>query len=154
MILIPESIKLLKIITPYREKYIKNGLSGGASHAGYDIALGKPIFIRSGEFTLAVSLEEFNIPKHILGVVHDKSTWARKGIFCGNTILEPGWKGFLTLEIMNHDRYDVVISEETPIAQIIFHTLSYSVKGYEGKYQSQGPNPQKAIMEDEDPPQS
>lgn len=149
MILTPDSIKLLKIITPFKEKYVKNGLSGGASHAGYDIALGKPIYVPEYGYTLAVSLEEFNIPKHIIGVVHDKSTWARKGIFCGNTILEPGWKGYLTLEIMNHDKYGVNISQETPIAQIIFHTLSYTVKGYEGKYQDQGNFPQPAIMENE-----
>jgi dCTP deaminase len=149
MVLTPDTIKLLKIITPFRERYVKNGLSGGSSHVGYDIALGQSISVPELGFTLAVSLEEFNIPKHVMGVVHDKSTWARKGIFCGNTILEPGWKGYLTLEIMNHDRYAVVISKETPIAQIIFHTLSYSVAGYTGKYQSQGPFPQEAIMENE-----
>jgi deoxycytidine triphosphate deaminase len=52
---------------------------------------------------------------------------------------------------MNHDRYAVVISKETPIAQIIFHTLSYSVPGYSGRYQNQGNLPTSAILvEDND----
>jgi dCTP deaminase len=28
-----------------------------------------------------------------MGIVHDKSTWARRGLVVQNTVIEPGWHG-------------------------------------------------------------
>lgn len=147
MILSGDSIKQLKIITPFREKYKKDGVSGGVSYAGYDIALAKDVEVPSGGFTLGVSLEEFNMPTFVLGVVHDKSTWARMGIFVQNTIIEPGWKGFLTLEISDHDYIDRHIAAGTPIAQVVFHMIDRHVPGYNSKYQNAPQVAQGAILE-------
>ena len=34
-----------------------------------------------------------------MGIVHDKSTWARRGLVVQNTVIEPGWHGYLTIEV-------------------------------------------------------
>lgn len=103
--------------------------------------------ITEGEnFCLASSIEEFQMPDNLVGIVHDKSTWARKGLSVFNTVIEPGWKGFLTLELVYHGNGNLHIPAGSGIAQIIFHEIAEN-SSYSGKYQGQGDNPVKAIME-------
>lgn len=100
-----------------------------------------------GDFTLASTIEEFNLPKDVIGFVKDKSSWARKGLSVFNTVIEPGWSGFLTLELVNHGHEDLVITEGDPIAQIIFQWVDEETNGYSGKYQFQKAGPQVAKYE-------
>lgn len=117
-------------------KVTANGLSYGLTEIGYDIRLAETITIKPKGFVLASAIEEFDVPPDLVGRVCDKSTWARKGISVFNTMINPGWSGFLTLEIANHGEEPIHIISGTPIAQIIFECLvenSY----YTGKYQNQ-----------------
>jgi len=85
----------------------------------------------------------------VIGFVHDKSTWARLGIAVQNTVIEPGWEGYLTLEITNHSRDRVTILRGSGIAQVIFQFLDLpSEKPYDGKYQDQARGPVAAIHEE------
>ena len=82
------------------------------------------------------------MPKNILGVAHDKSTWVRRGLTVQNTVIDPGWCGHLTLEISNHGKERLVIKLGDPIAQIVFHLLDMpSLYAYDGKYQNQERGP-------------
>lgn len=148
MVLSGQTLRELKIISPFREKYKVGGVSGGVSHAGYDIALAQDIEVPANGFVLASSQEYFDIPQHIVGAQHDKSTWARLGIAVKATVLEPGWKGYLTIELFNHGNVARNFLKGTPIAQILFHTLDRAVAPYKGKYQNQGSYPQPAIFEE------
>jgi dCTP deaminase len=77
--------------------------------------------------------------------VLDKSTLVRQGITVQNTIAEPGWRGHLTLEVVNHTRSHIVIPVGAPIAQVVFETLDEpTLQPYEGKYQAQERGPQLA----------
>ena len=145
------------------EKVRLNGASYGLAEAGYDIRLKQDIafmpgpdgtspaikldkkWIR-GRFTLASTIEEFNMPNNLVGIVHDKSTWARKGISVFNTVIEPGWRGFLTLEMVFHGPDPVDIPAGTGIAQVLFHKLAQEA-AYTGKYQNQEDKPIPAIFE-------
>lgn len=137
------------MISPFYEQTIYGGLTFGLSSAGYDIRIAETIFIKSGYTTLASSMEKFDIPNDILARVTDKSTWARKGIAVQNTVIEPGWRGFLTLELtfnpLIDSQYSLDIKAGTPIAQIIFEQLDYQTdKPYNGKYQDQSSGSQSA----------
>jgi dCTP deaminase len=98
-----------------------------------------------GRFTLASTIEEFDMPDCLVGIVHDKSTWARKGLSVFNTVIEPGWKGFLTLELVYHGNEELIIPAGSGIAQVIFHKTSNRIK-YEGRYQNQSDEPTPAKM--------
>ena len=148
MVLSEKTISDLKILEPCFKRYIKNGVSGGLSYAGYDIALDQTLYIVPGSFVLGSSVEKFDMPKNVVGFQHDKSTWARRGIAVQATVVEPGWKGYLTIEISNHGLEAILIEAGTPIAQITFHLLDQDSGGYQGKYQNQGRGPQKAIYEE------
>lgn len=138
--------------------------SHGLTEAGYDIRLKQDVMftthfngtgrypvvmvtdpmgqrqVTEGRFALASAIEEFQMPNDLVGVVHDKSTWARKGLSVFNTVIEPGWNGFLTLELVYHGSKDLFIPAGTGIAQVLFHVLSQE-RAYKGKYQNQEDKP-------------
>lgn len=142
------------------------GTSHGLAEAGYDIRIkqqirftsvrGKSIVLvtevdhqhevvgtttqNGGRFALASAIEEFDMPSNLVGVVHDKSTWARRGLSVFNTVIEPGWKGFLTLELVYHGSEELIIPAGSGIAQVLFHELSLE-RIYNGKYQNQEDEP-------------
>ena len=96
-----------------------------------------------GRFTLASAIEEFDMPDNLVGIVHDKSTWARRGLSVFNTVIEPGWKGFLTLELVYHGQEDLIIPAGSGIAQVIFHRTEERI-AYNGRYQNQENRPVEA----------
>lgn len=146
-----------------------NGVSHGLSEAGYDIRIkqgiwfsgseyypshseplrpegqidGKPFL---GSFIIASAIEEFDMPANLVGIVHDKSTWARRGLSVFNTVIEPGWKGFLTLELVYHGTEPLHIPAGSGIAQVVFHETAVQSR-YNGKYQNQADRPVEAIYE-------
>ena len=76
------------------------------------------------------------MPNNLVGYVKDKSTWARKGLSVFNTVIEPGWSGFLTLELVYHGSTDLLIPAGAGIAQVLFHRIERPAS-YAGKYQGQ-----------------
>ena len=99
--------------------------------------------VTPGKFVLASAMEEFNMPHNLVGVVHDKSTWARRGLSVFNTVIEPGFRGGLTLELVYHRNTELVIPAGAGIAQVIFH-LTTNPAQYDGKYQYQSTDPTPA----------
>jgi dCTP deaminase len=137
-----------------------HGTSYGLGEAGYDIRIKqeirfKPQHLRNGitkfvhevdgwgnpgRFCLASAIEEFEMPYNLTGIVHDKSTWARRGLSVFNTVIEPGWSGFLTLELVYQGEGELLIPAGSGIAQVMFHELSDEA-AYNGKYQNQKDKP-------------
>ena len=119
--------------------------SHGLSEAGYDIRIKQDVWLHPFKrFSLASTIEEFNIPNTLVGVVHDKSTWIRKGVMVGNSVVEPGWKGYLTLELTYHKWWPIHIPAGSGIAQVLFSQLAEPAS-YAGKYQFQIDDPVEAI---------
>ena len=148
MILPAQELRRIRPVTPFCERTMHNGMTFGLGPAGYDVRVAEGITVSAGQFLLASTVEHFNIPNDILGKVCDKSTWARRGIAVQNTIIEPGWRGFLTLELTNHGRDRIVIEAGDPIAQIIFFRLEAATElPHAGKYQDREAGPQPARRE-------
>ena len=147
MILSGETIHAERIITPHHPRTRRNGMSFGESFAGYDVRARGAVTIYPDGFALNCTVERFVMPRDVLAVVHDKSTWARRGLSVFNTVIEPGWRGWLTLELVNHCPDPITIMEGDPIAQVVFHRIDRATAGYEGKYQDQDDRPVPAILE-------
>ena len=149
-----------------------HGVSYGLSEAGYDIRIKQAVnfwgdkhlfsyqgpvvdhedlnisglrHMDRGRFCIASAIEEFQMPGNLVGIVHDKSTWARLGLSVFNTVIEPGWKGFLTLELVYHGSGELVIPAGAGIAQVIFSHISDIADYGDGKYQNAADRPQEAI---------
>lgn len=141
-----------RLVHPFCERTVLYGMTYGLSGSGYDIRAGQDKLIfpcwLPGSFRLLSSLEHFNIPIDLKFEVKDKSTLARKGLAVQNTVGEPGWSGWLTIEVTNHSWWFKRIRMGQPIAQIVFDRLEEPTEQpYEGKYQNQGSEPQKALVE-------
>lgn len=142
-----ELYRINPIIGMSDRKHKFSGASWGLSEAGYDIRVKQDLTLSPEKrFILASAEEEFDMPDTLVGIVHDKSTHARRGISVFNTVIEPGWKGYLTLEIVYHGDETIHIKRGTGIAQVLFHRVSEPVE-YNGKYQNQADRPVDAILE-------
>lgn len=135
-------------IIPFHKRTTLNGMSFGLSHAGYDIRVREELDMAPGDFVLASAFEHIVMPNNVIGFIKDKSTLARLGVALQNTVIEPGWRGNLTLEISNHGRERVCVPAGSPIAQILFARIDKPCIPYDGKYQDQGAAPQQAIFEE------
>lgn len=140
-------LKSKPIVKMENNKCRFNGVSYGLAEAGYDIRIKQTIWLHPlSKFKIASSVEEFNMPYDLVGVVHDKSTWARRGLSVFNTVIEPGWKGFLTLELVYHGWKPLKILAGSGIAQVLFSRIEEQAK-YQGKYQHQADRPVHAIYQ-------
>lgn len=148
MIISGDTLRILRPIDPFLERTKAFGMTFGVGPAGYDVRIDQDMDIAPGDFQLGSTMEQFRMPNNVLGIVHDKSTWARRGLALQNTVIEPGWEGWLTLELSNHGSETLHVYQGMPIAQIIFHAIDVPVAGYKGKYQFQPRGPQPAQYEE------
>jgi len=82
--------------------------------------VGSACIIPPSSFVLARSVEYIKVPINVLCLCLGKSTYARCGIIVNTTPLEPGWEGYITLEISNTAPLPAKIYANEGIAQIIF----------------------------------
>ncbi len=156
MILSAQSIERRHILDPLRRAERFAGTSRGLGPAGYDLSLVLPAWAHGpdegqprqtytlvpGAFLLAAAEEKFDMPDDLVGIVHDKSTWARRGLSVFNTVVEPGWRGWLTLELVNHGPESLTLEAGQGIAQVVFQMLDMATAApYDGKYQDQAYGP-------------
>lgn len=147
-VLSAQTIRKLGIFTPFNERTVYNGMTYGLSSAGYDVRVAEDCHFNHSDCVLASTVEHFDMPDDCIAYVKDKSTWARKFLFVQNTVIEPGWKGHLTLEITFDGMGYVHVPAGSPIAQIVFHKLDEPTEQpYRGKYQNQQAGAQSAILE-------
>jgi dCTP deaminase len=136
------------LLSPFVEKGIINGRSFGLSACTYDVRTKEDILLSVGEGCLAVTLERFCIPTNICGSVLDKSTHARAFVTAFNTHLDPGWEGFLTVELVNLGTDIIRWAAGDPLCQIKFEWLDELTElPYHGKYQDQPAQPVSARYE-------
>lgn len=81
---------------------------------------GDVCIIPPNSFALARSVERFKIPRDVLALCIGKSSYARCGIICNITPLEPLWEGTLTLEISNTTPLPAKIYSNEGLAQVLF----------------------------------
>lgn len=133
------------MIFPFFERTTAVGRSYGLSSCGYDIRIAETVWLWPFWGRLASAIERFDIPVDLCAEVKDKSTNARVFVFVQNTIIEPGWSGYLTLELTRFLPWPIRIKAGTPIGQVVFKQLDDATdQPYRGKYQDQKRGPQKA----------
>lgn len=99
------------------------------------------IIVPPHSFVLGCSVERISLPETLIGICLGRSTYARAGIVTHVTPLEPGWIGFVTIEISNTNPLPVRVWVGKGITQVVFFQSdekpfrSYSSKG--GRYQFQ-----------------
>ena len=89
------------MILPFIDhKEVVNGMSFGLSAASYDVRIAHPLRMPPRTTALGHTIEDFCMPANVVGYVIDKSSWARRFVSAMNTLIDPGFHGNLTLELI------------------------------------------------------
>jgi dCTP deaminase len=141
----------------YETKQLFDGMSYGLSSAGYDFRLSlngvkgtvnDEFILKPKENILASLMEYINVPDDILITFENKSSLIRRLITVHNTVFEPNWQGYATVEISNLSNEPFILKHGMPIGQGLFHRLDEpTVNPYNGKYQNQPNIPVKFKLE-------
>lgn len=98
----------------------------------------EPLILAHGEGVLACTAETVSMPPGYMGIIQTKGTIARFLLqaTCSDGQVEPGFKGRVTLELVNFNPRPLSLSAMTPICQMfIFKTQPKAPEIYQGRYQ-------------------
>lgn len=90
-----------------------------------------------GCFWLGCTREILELPDDLMAFVEIRSTWARRGFFLPPTIVDAGFKGNLTLEILSMGGWDPRLAISKPFAHLIFAKTTGPCVPYDGVYSGQ-----------------
>jgi dCTP deaminase len=116
----------------------------------------EPFILHPGEFVLGSTRERVGIPDDMVARLEGKSSLGRLGLLIHSTAgyVDPGWDGFLTLELSNVANLPITIYPGMKIGQISFFRLTssadrpYGSKETGSKYQGQrGPTASRFFEE-------
>lgn len=90
------------------------------------------------EFCLATTREYFSIPNDAVAFVQGRSSIGRIGLTVQNAgYVDPGFKGEITLELVNESPVPIKLPFNYPVAQLVFMDCHDVEKPYQGKYTGQ-----------------
>jgi len=117
---------------------------------------GESFVLHPGEFVLGSTLERVRLADDIVARLEGKSSLGRLGLLIHSTagFVDPGFEGYLTLELSNVANLPIAIYPEMKIGQISFYQMStpadhpYGSSENGSKYQGQrGPTPSRIHKE-------
>ncbi|MDD3041111.1 dCTP deaminase [Bacteroides sp.] len=108
--------------------------------------------IKPGEFILAETIETISLPPTICGKIEGKSSIGRLGLNIQNAgFIDAGFSGSLTLELLNTNKYPIILRKGMAIGQVAFTQVNPCETPYNkkkgAKYNNQsGATPSKYYM--------
>jgi len=121
-----------------------------------EVAEPEPFILHPGEFVLGSTLERVALPDDMVARLEGKSSLGRLGLLIHSTAgyVDPGWDGYLTLELSNVANLPITIYPGMKIGQISFFRLTtpaerpYGSTETRSKYQGQrGPTASRFFEE-------
>ena len=104
--------------------------------SGYDLAVCEDVGLQTGERRLVATLERVELPDSLLGILHLRSTFAREGLIASLALVDPGFRGQLTVSLFNAGKKLVNIESGERFLQITFIELTLNAnRPYDGQYQ-------------------
>lgn len=145
--------------TSRRQRKFVDPLNQTESTKGSDqktfVPLGHEFILHPGQFVLGATLEFLRLPANLSGQVVSRSSWGRIGLLVATAVaVQPGFKGVLTLELVNTGSVPVVLRPGLRIAQLQLWKSSRptsSPYGDDSKYQAPlGPESNRLALEKEE----
>ena len=129
--------EILEHLTTGMIKLEPHDLTACLNPAGYDLRCSKKAFLKPKKYELVATLETVELSLDIVAFLHIRSSLAREGIIGSFAVVDPGFRGQLTLNLHNISEKEVILKEGERIVQIVFHRLGNTAKkGYNGLYQN------------------
>jgi len=81
----------------------------------------QPFVIHPRQLVLGSTLEYVSMPKDLAAMVEGRSSWGRLGLIIATaSSVAPGFKGCITLELVNNGEVPIVLRPGMRIAQLVF----------------------------------
>ena len=99
------------------------------------VPLGQGLALHPGQFILGSTFEFVSMPPDIVGQVVSRSSWGRLGLLVATAVVvQPGYKGILTLELVNNGVAPIILRPGSRVAQIQLWQSPERTEPYSGKY--------------------
>ena len=133
-------VEILDAMKTGELKLEPSDLSACLNPAGYDLRCAQDVVLKPKQYALLATLEKVELGLNLVAFMHIRSSLAREGIIGSFAVIDPGFRGQLTLHLSNVSDKEIKFHKGERIVQIVFHHLSSTAKnGYNGSYQdSQG----------------
>lgn len=115
------------VITPYG--------SDCQQPASYDLRVAEDTVLAPGSCTLTHTLEWVELPPDLAATIRTRSSYGRRGILVTAGFVDPGFRGQLTLGLVNMGREPVALKEHDRVVQLIIHQVLGADQVYKGRYQ-------------------
>jgi len=103
--------------------------------ASYDLRAAEDYTLERGMMTLVATKEWVELPGDLAATLRCRSSYARRGILLSGGFVDPGFRGHLTLCLVNMGREPVSVKAGDRIVQMIFSEVSDGDEIYNGRYQ-------------------
>jgi dCTP deaminase len=105
--------------------------------AGVDLRTHGNIMLQPREQKLAATFERVELSENLVGILHIRSSLAREGVVASLALVDPGFKGQLTVSLYNaSDRLVSLRKGERFIQLSLLRLGSPATHSYNGKYQN------------------
>ena len=102
---------------------------------GTGLSLKEFFIIEPKKYYLATTLEKINMPSNLVAFIFNRSSLFRCGASIRSAVVDPGYKGELTIGIKNEAMHSIRIEKHARFAQICFAEVHGEVSPYRGSYQ-------------------
>ena len=104
------------------------------------VEVGDRMILHPNQLVLGATLEYLSLPGDLMAYVIGRSSWGRLGLMVATAIMvQPGYRGSLTLELANLADTPVYLYPGVRVAQLVFHALESPSAPYarpQAKYQA------------------
>jgi len=88
-----------------------------------------------GGYYLLVTMERLNMPGDLIGFVLNRSSLFRCGASLKTAVIDPGYKGELTVGIKNETVHEIALERGARVLQVVFAEVKGKTRSYSGRYQ-------------------
>jgi len=98
------------------------------------VPFGEHLWLHPRHFILAATLEYLALPDNLSANVVGRSSWGRLGLIVATAVfVHPGFRGCLTLELVNEGDSPIALSPGSRIAQLTLHRLEHPAPSRNGE---------------------
>ncbi|MCE4604085.1 MAG: dCTP deaminase [Aeropyrum sp.] len=103
----------------------------------YECGEGDEIVVRPLEHILLHTVEYIRLPPYVAGLVNLRSTWARTGLYIPATVVDAGFEGQLTIEVVGSSFPVKLYPGDRFLHLVLVRLNTPARKPYSGRYQGQ-----------------
>lgn len=103
----------------------------------YECGEADEIIVQPYEHILLHTLEYIKLPPYLAGLVNLRSTWARTGIYIPATVVDAGFEGQLTIEVVGSSFPVKLYPGDRFLHLVLVRLNTPAEKPYEGTYKGQ-----------------